>query len=358
MDTSHTDLSRRHFISTPAKVLPIIALGATGLAGIDSAQAQDTMIQTKSGDRKKVVILATGGTIAGTADSEVEMVAYTAAQRTVDELLAGVPVPDFIDFEAYQIAQVDSKDISFQIWRDLALKVEEIIARPDVSGVVITHGTDTLEETAYFLDLTVNATKPVVLTAAMRPATALGADGPLNLLNSITLAVSGGKGVMAVLNGLVYSGAEVRKEHTSRVEAFSAGQAGPIGMIEGDIIYQWRPWPTSQQILKPSKIPADTNKWPWVEIVMSCAGCTGEAVPALVNAGVNGIVVAATGNGTIHERMLEKLLLAQDGGLPIVRAARVGDGLISSADTDGIIKSPCTLPAKARVRMIVELLKR
>lgn len=357
MEMFETDISRRSFISTPAKIIPIVALGGTALGAIAQANAQQTGTQAQSGGKKKVVILATGGTIAGTADSQTELVAYTAAQRTVHELLAGIPVPDSVEFEGYQIAQVDSKDMRFQIWRDLALKIEEVIARPDVSGIVITHGTDTLEETAYFLHLAVNASKPVVLTAAMRPATAFGADGPLNLINSITLASSDAKGVMAMLDGYIYSGEEVRKGHTSRVQAFSAGEAGALGTVEGDMIRQWRPWPVSQPIIKTSQLPENISKWPWVEIVTSCAGTTGAIIPALVGAGVKGIVIAATGNGTIHENLIAQAHEAQKKGLPIVRAARVGDGVISSADDDGIVRSPCTLPVKARVRMLVELLK-
>ena len=356
MDMLGTDISRRSVISTPARFVPVAPSGGTGFGAASQANAQEAGVQTQSDGKKKVVVLATGGTIAGTAQSKVELVAYTAAQRTVHELLTGIPVPDAIEFEGYQIAQVDSKDMRFQIWRDLALKIEEVIARPDVSGVVITHGTDTLEETAYFLHLTVNASKPVVLTAAMRPSTAFGADGPLNLIHSITLASSNAQGVMAMLDGYIYSGEEVRKGHTTRIQAFSAGEAGALGVIEGDMIRQWRPWPVSQQMIKPAQLPADVSQWPWVEIVTSCAGTTGAIVPALVSAGVKGIVVATTGNGAIHENLIPELQEAQKNGLPVVRAARVGDGTLSSADDDGIVRSACTLPAKARVLMLLDLL--
>lgn len=360
-------LSRRNFISTPAKFVPAVALvsamgltvaasaqGGSAMAAVPASQGDGSVMQ---GGNKKVVIIATGGTIAGTADSSTELVAYTAAQRTVHELLAGIPIPENIDFEAIQLAQVDSKDMNFKIWRDLATKVEEVLARSDVDGIVITHGTDTLEESAYFLSLAVDATKPVVFTAAMRPSTALGADGPLNLLDSITVASSDAKGVMAVLDGYIYSGKDVRKGHTTRVQAFSAGEAGALGTVEGNRIRQWRTWPVSAPILKPSQLPVDVATWPWVEIIQSNAGTTGAVVPALVGAGVNGIVVAATGNGTIHENLIPYLQEAQIQGVKVVRAGRVGDGVISSADDDGILRSDVTLPVKARVLMIAELLQ-
>lgn len=372
MDDTKYNESRRNFISTPAKLIPAVALASVaGLGPITVASAQPTA-QTQgssqthttasaqgSNSMKKVVVIATGGTIAGTASSETEVVRYTAAQRSVNDLLAGIPVPETCEFEAYQLAQVDSKDMSFEVWRNLALKVEEVLARTDVTGIVITHGTDTLEETAYFLHLTVNAKKPVVFTAAMRPSTALGADGPVNLLDSITLAQdSKAHGVMCVLDGRIYSGEDIRKGHTYRIQAFSAGEAGPIGSIEGGEIRQWRNWPAGEQIVKPSQLPQDMAKWPWVEIVTSCAGTTGSIVPALVQAGVKGVVIAATGNGTIHESIIAKAKAAQAKGVSVVRAARVGDGVILGPDEDGIEKSACALPVKARVLMIAQMLSK
>ena len=369
-DTSH-DESRRHFISTPVKLFPAVALaGATGFAApsafaqaapaAQNAQASSTVqgqIRT-SNQMKKIFVIATGGTIAGTASSQTEVVSYTAAQRTVNDLLAGIPRPENREFEGYQLAQVDSKDMSFEVWRNLVLKVQEVLARPDIAGIVITHGTDTLEETSYFLHLAVNATKPIVFTAAMRPSTALSADGPANLLDSITLAgVDNAQGVMCVLDGRIYGAEDIRKRHTYRIEAFQAGEAGPIGAVEGGIVRQWRNWPVSQPIVQASQLPEDTAKWPWVEIVESCAGTTGAIVPALVGAGVNGLVIAATGNGTIHKDLIAHAKEAMAQGIPVVRAARVGDGVILGEDEDGIAKSACTLPVKARVLMIAQLLR-
>lgn len=364
-----TDPTRRDFISTPVKLIPAMMLAsAAGLAPLQMAQAQtaqassestssNAMTKETSSKKNKIVVIATGGTIAGTASSETEVVNYTAAQKTVDDLLAGIPRPDNCEFEAYQLAQVDSKDMSYEVWRELATKVDEVLARPDVTGIVITHGTDTLEETALFLDLMVDATKPVVLTAAMRPATALGADGPVNLMDAIAVAQEPGAfGILAVADGRILSGRDVRKTHTYRIDAFSPGEAGAIGAIEGGVIRQWRNWPKSTPLMKASNLPKDTNQWPWVEIVTSDAGTNGMVIPALLGAGVQGIVIAATGNGTINETLVKQAKNAQAKNIPVVRAARVNDGVIQGDEGDGIPKSEYTLPVKARVFMIVQLL--
>ena len=365
-----TDPSRRNFISTPAKLIPAMMLAsAAGIAPTQIAQAQttqpspsetstaNTMTQGTTPQKNKVVVIATGGTIAGTASSETEVVNYTAAQKTVNDLLSGIPLPENCDFEAYQLAQVDSKDMSYEVWRKLAIKVDEVLARSDVTGIVITHGTDTLEETALFLHLMVNANKPVVLTAAMRPATALGADGPINLMDAITVAQEpGAHGVLAVADGRILSGYDVRKTHTYRIDTFSPGEAGAIGAIEGGVVRQWRNWPKSTPLMKATTLPEDTNKWPWVEIVTSCAGTNGTIIPALLGAGVNGIVIAATGNGTVNETLVKHIKDVQTKKIPLVRAARVNDGVIQGEDGDGIPASECTLPVKARVLMIAQIL--
>lgn len=348
--------SRREFLSTSAKLLPAFALASTTFAQTPQNIPQPTSLDSVASQKKKVFVIATGGTIAGTADSQTETVNYTAAQLTVNKLLAGIPVPDHIEFEGHQLAQVDSKDMNFTIWRDLVIKIEELLKREDISGIVITHGTDTLEETALFLDLALKADKPVVMTAAMRPATALSADGPANLLDSITLAATtGARGVMCVLNGYIYAGSEIRKAHTTRIDAFTAGEAGALGAIDNGVIRMFRDYPISQGIINASKLPASSEAWPWVEILTSCAGYSDRALLALVNAKVDGIVIAATGNGTIHENLSKGFKQAQ--GVRMVRAGRVNDGAIIGADENGLETAPYTAPVKARVWLIVQLLK-
>src|SRR5438132_2292849 len=175
----------------------------------------------------KVVVLGTGGTIAGTAADELDNVGYTAGQLAVAQLVRAVPALAAVAIECEQVAQLDSKDMGHAAWRDLALRCAHHLARPEVAGIVVTHGTDTLEETAWFLQRVLAPAKPVVMTAAMRPATALQADGPQNLLDAVTVArAPGARGVVAVLAGVVHGAREVRKVHPYRVDAFGSGDAG------------------------------------------------------------------------------------------------------------------------------------
>jgi len=239
-----------------------------------------------------IVILGTGGTIAGTATDPNDNVGYTAGQRTVADLLAAVPALDGISLEAEQVAQLDSKDMDYATWQRLAQCVAHRLARPEVGGVVITHGTDTLEETAWFLQRVLAPTKPVVLVAAMRPSTALAADGPQNLLDAVAVARTlGARGVLAVLAGRVHAAGDVRKVHTYRPDAFDSGDAGALGVVEEGHLRRFRDWPGGTP-LGLTLLDGDTANWPWVEIVVSHAGARSDAVRALCAAGVQGLVVA------------------------------------------------------------------
>ncbi|HEX5286418.1 MAG TPA: asparaginase, partial [Polaromonas sp.] len=195
--------------------------------------------------RQNIVILGTGGTIAGRAVSTSDNIGYTAAQVGIDQLVAAIPaVGDAGPVLIEQVAQIDSKDMSFTVWAQLAGRVNHFLARPDVQGIVITHGTDTLEETAYFLQRVCQPGKPVVLTCAMRPATALAPDGPQNLLDALSVARQpGAQGVVAVCAGTIHSALDVQKVHTYQLDAFSSGDAGPLGYVEEGAIRLLRNWP-------------------------------------------------------------------------------------------------------------------
>ncbi|MDP3085439.1 MAG: asparaginase, partial [Rubrivivax sp.] len=224
-----------------------------------------------------VVILGTGGTIAGSAASVADNVGYRAAQLGVDALVAAVPPLAALALECEQLAQLDSKDMDFDTWQRLAQRAAHHLARDDVAGVVVTHGTDTLEETAYFLHRVLAPAKPLVLTAAMRPATSLQADGPQNLLDAVTLAREpGARGVMAVLGGRVFGAAELRKAHSHRIDAFDAGDAGPLAAIEQGLLRRWRDWPGGNA-LGLARCAAPAAGWPWVEVLTSTAGAQGTA---------------------------------------------------------------------------------
>lgn len=303
----------------------------------------------------KVVILGTGGTIAGTAACVGDDLGYTAAQIRVAQLVAALPPLAGLPIEAEQVAQVDSKDMTLAILRRLAERVQAHLDRAEVAGVVITHGTDTLEETAYALHRVLRADKPVVLTAAMRPATSLQADGPQNLLDAVTLARAGGQGgVVAVLGGRVWAGSELRKIHSYRLEAFDGGDAGPLGWLKEGRWRALRPWPATSG-LGPAALPATDADAPWVALVTSHAGATGREVDALVAAGLRGLAVATTGNGTVHAALQAALQRALAAGVPVLRASRcAAGGIVGQADTT--FESAGTLtPAQARIELVLRL---
>ena len=301
---------------------------------------------------RQVVILGTGGTIAGTADDPLDNVGYTAAQRGVAQLLAAVPALAGQDLLAEQVAQVDSKDMDATVWLALARRCAAHLARPEVAGVVVTHGTDTLEETAWFLHRVLAPGKPLVLTAAMRPATALLADGPQNLLDAVTVAHSEGvRGVVAVLAGRVHAAARLRKVHPYRVEAFSSGEAGPLALVEEGQLRTFQPWPPATT---PLELPAvDPSAWPWVEVLLSHAGARPDAVRALCAAGVRGLVVATTGNGTVHGALETALAEAERGGVAVWRATRCADGAIVGAAAG---PAAAMSPWQARIELQLRLL--
>lgn len=311
---------------------------------------------------KTLVILGTGGTIAGQAAQASDSIGYTAAQLGIDQLLACIPAlagPLITE----QVAQIDSKDMDFAVWARLAARVNHFLAQPEVQGIVITHGTDTLEETAYFLQAVCQPLKPVVLTCAMRPATALAPDGPQNLLDAACVARhAGAQGVVAVCAGTVHSALDVQKTHTYKVDAFSSGDAGPIGYVEEGQLRLLRHWPQSYPSRlglgagKPVNLPAAVADWPRVEIVMSYAGASGLVVEALLAQGVQGLVVAGTGNGTLHHALLAALRKAQAAGVKVVRATRCANGRVLSTPGDALADSQGLSPVKARVALLLACL--
>ncbi|MBW8721080.1 MAG: asparaginase [Polaromonas sp.] len=313
--------------------------------------------------RQQIVILGTGGTIAGRAESISDNIGYTAAQLGVAELLAAIPaLAQAGTVLTEQVAQIDSKDMSFAVWAKLAARVSHYLGQPGVQGIVITHGTDTLEETAFFLQTLLAPAKPVVLTCAMRPATALVPDGPQNLLDAVAVARhAGAHGVVAVCAGVIHGAVDVQKAHTYRLDPFSSGDAGPIGYVEEGAVRLLRNWPEPQAgyvqkaIKNIAKLagPADL---PRVEIVMNHAGVSGAIVQALRAQGVQGLVVAGTGNGSLHQELEAALLEAQAAGIKVVRASRCLNGRVLPTPADQIPDSEGLSPVKARVKLILQLL--
>lgn len=304
-----------------------------------------------------IVILGTGGTIAGTASDASDNVGYTAGQIGVAQLVAAVPPLAAVPLECEQVAQLDSKDMDHATWQRLAQRVAHHLARPEVAGIVITHGTDTLEETAYFLHRVLAPTKPVVLTAAMRPATALLADGPQNLLDAVTVAGAPGvHGVVLAFAGAVHGATDVRKRHSYRVDAFGSGDAGPLALMEEGALRQLRAWPAGEALGLECLI-RDSAAWPRVDVISSHAGTDGRLVQAMRDLGAQGIVVAATGNGTVHHLLEAALLEAQRDGLQVLRATRCADGSIVGDAPDALPSAVALSPVKARVELLLRLLQ-
>jgi L-asparaginase len=307
---------------------------------------------------KKIAVLATGGTIAGKAATVHDNVGYTAAQVRIQELLAAVPALAALPLVSEQLAQIDSKDMTLDIWRELARRCAYWLARDDVQGVVITHGTDTLEETAYFLHAVLAPAKPVVLTCAMRPVTSLVPDGPQNLIDAVTVATApGSRGVVAVCAGAIHGALEVAKQHTYRLDAFSSGDAGPIGYVEEGELRLLRDWPApDDRAAQAFGKFAEAAHWPRVEIVMNHAGAGGAIVDTLVARGVEGIVVAGTGNGSVHRDLEEALRQAQAGGVKVVRSTRCAQGRVLARPDDTFPGTGALSPVKARIALMLELL--
>ena len=310
-------------------------------------------------NRPKIVVLGTGGTLAGTSQAVHDNLGYTAAQLGIGELLRAIPSLQAMPLVSEQVAQVDSKDMDEVVWTRLAQRCAHWLARDDVQGLVITHGTDTLEETAYLLHAVLAASKPVVLTCAMRPATALSPDGPQNIVDAVTVASwPGARGVVAVCAGVIHGALDVRKHHTWRLDAFSSGDAGPIGQVEEGGLRLHRDWPSLPAVgRQPLKaLPASGASWPQVEIVTSHGGAGERIVEALVAQGVRGIVVAGTGNGTIHQRLESALHAAQAAGVTVVRATRCAEGVVLGHASDTFAPAHGLSAVKARIALQLELM--
>lgn len=278
--------------------------------------------------KPNIHILATGGTIAGTGSSATSS-NYTAGQVAISTLLKAVPeLNNIANITGEQVVRIGSQDMNDDVWLTLAKRINELLKRPDIDGIVITHGTDTMEETAYFLNLTVKSDKPVVLVGAMRPSTALSADGPLNLYNAVVVAgakESMGKGVLVAMNGLVLAAESVLKMNTIDVQTFQAPNAGALGYIfNGKVYYNMLPLKkhTTQSIFDVTRL----TSLPKVGIVYSYSNIEPDMVRPLLDNGYRGIIHAGVGNGNIHKNIFPLLIDARRKGILVVRSSRVPTG--------------------------------
>jgi L-asparaginase len=311
-----------------------------------------------------VVILATGGTIAGAGVSSTGS-AYTSGKVKIDAMIDAVPnIRSLANLRGEQLANVGSQDMSVKVWLDLANRINELLKSNDVDGIVITHGTDTQEETAYFLNLVVKSDKPVVLTGSMRPSTALSADGPLNMYNAVALAANPnakGYGVMVVMNDDIHAARDVRKMISTPVHTFQSPQEGLIGtVIFGDVLFFHKP---SGRHTTNSEFSVDGLKsLPRVDIVYGCADMSTDLIDIMIKAGAKGIVIAGVGDGNMNAGTLEAIKRATKAGVPVVRATRVPIGAVlikgEVVDADyGSVSSDELNPQKARILLMLALSK-
>jgi L-asparaginase len=340
----------------------ILLLSAAG--GTASVAAQATAEAAAKGNLPTVVVLATGGTIAGAAESDVQA-GYSSGQVGVDQLLNAVPqAKKLANMRGEQISNIGSQDMNDQVWIKLATRINELLAQPDIAGVAITHGTDTIEETAYFLNLVIKSKKPVVLTASMRPSTALSADGPLNFYNAVAVAANkdaAGRGVLVVVNDWIHGAASLTKTSTTAVQTFLSPQSGLIGTIAYGTP-EWYRGPVGKNTVT-SEFSVDKNTvLPRVDIIMAYENMDGKIIDAAAASGAKGLVIAGVGNGNMTKSALDALAAQAKKGIVCVRSSRVATGQVGrnvevNDDSLGTIASLGLNPQKARVLLRLAMLK-
>ncbi|SEK16986.1 glutamin-(asparagin-)ase [Variovorax sp. OK605] len=333
-----------------------LAAGTALLAASALAQAQQAL--------PNVVILATGGTIAGAGASAVNSATYAAAKVGVEKLIAGLPeLAKVANVRGEQVFQVASESLTNDNLMTLAKRVSALSKQPDVDGIVITHGTDTLEETAYFLTLTVHTAKPIVVVGSMRPGTALSADGALNLYDAVNVAGSKdamGKGVLVTMNDNIDSGRDVSKNVNIKTNAFSS-QWGPLGMVVEGRNYWFRA-PVKRHTMN-SEFDIDTiSALPPVEIAMGYEGVSSVAIDAIAKSGAKALIHGGTGNGSVADRIVPNLQKARADGVIVIRSARVPDGFVirnaeQPDDKYDWVVAHDLRPQKARILAMVALTK-
>ena len=311
-----------------------------------------------------VTILATGGTIAGTAPSSTQA-GYSSGKINIDGMIKAVPnIEKLARVDGEQFSNVGSQDMSFEIMINLSSRINALLAAKQIDGVVVTHGTDTMEETAFFLNLTVKSSKPVVMTGAMRPATAVSADGPLNLYNAVAVAAdpeAREKGLLVVMNDRIHGAHSLTKTNTTSVETFLSPVNGLIGtVIYGGVTYYRAPF-RQHTVFSEFSLEGVTTL-PRVDIMYACADMPPDLIDCSVVNGAKGIVIAGDGNGNMNEVTLKKAAQMANRGIFIVRSSRVPTGTVGrnvevDDDANKFIASDELNPAKARILLMLALLK-
>ncbi|HEY9462799.1 MAG TPA: type II asparaginase [Vicinamibacterales bacterium] len=331
-----------------------VAVAVTAGAQLSYAQAK----------KANVVILATGGTIAGAAASGTQA-AYKSGAVTIDAMIAAVPgIGDLATIKGEQISNVGSQDMSMDIMLKLANRINELARSNDVDGIVITHGTDTMEETAFFLNLTVKTDKPVVMVGSMRPSTAVSADGPLNLYNAVGVAAdpnARGRGVLVVMNDWIHGAHSLTKTSTTAIQTFMSPLRGLVGVANygKNDFYSSPTWKhTTQTEFDVSKV----SSLPRVDIIFASADSSPDLIDAAAANGAKGIVIAGVGNGNMNKASLTAAANAVQKGVIVVRSSRVVTGVVGrnvevNDDELGFIASDELNPQKARILLMLALMK-
>jgi L-asparaginase len=345
-------------------VVWLLLAGILTLAAYSPPAGAQAPGQATTGKKPKVIILATGGTIAGAAASQTSA-GYQSGAVAVDALIAAVPqLKDIADVSGEQIASIGSQDMNDAVWLKLAKRVNEILKQPDVAGVAITHGTDTMEETSYFLNLVVHSDKPVVLTGSMRPSTAMSADGPLNIYNAVAIAAdpaARGRGVLVTVDDDIHSGHDIVKTHTTDVGTMSSGEAGLIGatLFGKDT---WYRTPASKHTTNSEFNVDNLTTLPRVDIIYAHANMSPDLIAAAVTNGAKGIVIAGVGDGNMTAPAADAVKAAVAKGVVVVRSSRTNGGIIRrnielNDDQMGTVASQELNPAKSRVLLQLALTK-
>ena len=312
--------------------------------------------------KPNIYILATGGTIVGSGQSELSG-DYKSGAKSVDELLAAVPqINDIATIKGEQISNIGSQEMNDEIWLKLANRVSELLTKNDVDGIVIMHGTDTMEETAYFLSLVIKSKKPIVLVGSMRSSTSMSADGPLNIYNAVSVAADKNareKGALVVMNDEIHAAREVTKVNTTNVATFISPNSGKIGTVNYGVANFYMA-PLRKHTVASEFNIKDIKALPRVDIIYGHAQDSGDLVDAAVQKGAKGIIVAGVGNGNLYPDLQAALAKASEAGVIVVRSSRTGSGSTSvSSEVDdaklGFLTADNLNPQKARVLLILAL---
>ena len=329
----------------------------------NETKEKNKAVETGNKSLSNIKVLATGGTIAGSSDSDTDTTGYKSGSLGIDKVIASVPqLKDIANVTGEQVANVGSENVDNALLLKLAKRVNELLKDDQVDGIVITHGTDTLEETAYFLHLVVKSDKPVVVVGSMRPASAISADGPLNLYHAVKIASTKeakGKGVMVTLNDRIASARFVTKTNTTTTDAFKSLEQGYIGEVTGEVVSFYNE-PTRKHTTESEFDVSKIKELPQVDILYGYQNDQKYMYDAAVKTGAKGIVVAAVGNGTMSTEAIKGATDAVKKDVVLVRSSRTGNGIVTHEKTDDehhFVSSDSLNPQKARILLMLALTK-